>query len=45
MPLPQDDLDFMGGTDGNGVHGFWESAVRVELRADPTLLEVTDSGD
>ena len=44
-PLPQDYLDFMGGTDGNGFHGFWESAVRAELRADPTLLEVTDSGD
>jgi len=44
-PLPQDYLDFMGGTDGNGFHGFWESAVRAEMRADPTLLEVTGSRD
>ena len=25
--------------DGNGFLGFWEAMVRVELRADPTLLD------
>ncbi len=26
-------------SDGNGFIGFWEAAVRAELRADPTLLD------
>jgi len=37
-PLPKSFLDFMTNTDGNGFHGFWEAAVRKELREDPTLL-------
>jgi ribulose-5-phosphate 4-epimerase/fuculose-1-phosphate aldolase len=37
--LPQQFLDFMTNGDGNGFHGFWEAAVRQELRADPSLLE------
>jgi L-ribulose-5-phosphate 4-epimerase len=37
-PLPQRFLDFMAGTDGEGFIGFWEAAVRAELRADPGLL-------
>lgn len=36
--LPKSFLDFMTKTDGNGFHGFWEAAVRKELREDPTLL-------
>ena len=36
--LPQGFLDFMAGTDGEGFIGFWEAAVRAELRADPDLL-------
>ncbi len=32
-------LDFFRQGDGNGFIGFWEAAVRTELRADPTLLE------
>ncbi len=36
--LPKSFLDFMANTDGNGFHGFWEAAVRKELREDPTLL-------
>jgi ribulose-5-phosphate 4-epimerase/fuculose-1-phosphate aldolase len=37
--LPKSYLDFMTNTDGNGFHGFWETAVRQELRHDPTLLD------
>jgi ribulose-5-phosphate 4-epimerase/fuculose-1-phosphate aldolase len=37
-PLPQGVLDFMAATDGEGFIGFWEAAVRAELRADPGLL-------
>ena len=37
-PLPDSFLEFMGQTDGNGFHGFWEAAVRKELREDPSLL-------
>ena len=36
--LPQGFLEFMAGTDGEGFIGFWEAAVRAELRADPELL-------
>ncbi len=32
-------LDFFRGSDANGFIGFWEAAVRTELRADPTLLD------
>ena len=31
-------LEFFSRGDGNGFIGFWEAAVRAELRADPTLL-------
>ncbi|MFZ0666821.1 MAG: class II aldolase/adducin family protein [Acidimicrobiales bacterium] len=37
--LPQGFLDFMASTDGEGFVGFWEAAVRKELRRDPTLLD------
>jgi L-ribulose-5-phosphate 4-epimerase len=36
--LPKGFLDFMAGTDGEGFIGFWEAAVRAELRHDPDLL-------
>jgi ribulose-5-phosphate 4-epimerase/fuculose-1-phosphate aldolase len=32
-------LQRMERSDGNGFIGFWETAVREELRADPTLLD------
>ncbi len=38
-PLPKAFLDFMAATDGEGFIGFWEAAVRAELRADPHLLD------
>jgi len=38
-PLPTAFLDAMRASDGNRFIGFWESSVRAELRADPTLLE------
>jgi ribulose-5-phosphate 4-epimerase/fuculose-1-phosphate aldolase len=38
-PLPPAFLDFMAASDGEGFLGFWEAAVRAELRADPHLLE------
>ena len=44
-PLPSSYLDFMTATDGNGFHGFWETAVRQELRAEPTLLETSAEED
>jgi ribulose-5-phosphate 4-epimerase/fuculose-1-phosphate aldolase len=31
-------LEFMAKSDGEGFIGFWEAAVRAELRADPNLL-------
>ncbi|WP_007509552.1 class II aldolase/adducin family protein [Pseudofrankia saprophytica] len=37
--LPTGFLNHMKNSDGNGFIGFWESAVRAELRADPTLLD------
>lgn len=37
--LPAKFLERMRSSDGNGFIGFWETAVRAELRADPTLLE------
>ncbi|MDT3443418.1 class II aldolase/adducin family protein [Pseudofrankia sp. BMG5.37] len=37
--LPAGFLNHMKNSDGNGFIGFWESAVRAELRADPTLLD------
>lgn len=37
--LPKTFLDFMASTDGEGFIGFWEAAVRSELRADPELLD------
>ena len=36
--LPGAFLDRMEASDGEGFHGFFEAAVRAELRADPTLL-------
>jgi ribulose-5-phosphate 4-epimerase/fuculose-1-phosphate aldolase len=36
--LPRAFLEFMASTDGEGFLGFWEAAVRAELRADPDLL-------
>ncbi len=36
--LPDSLLSRVSQSDGNGFIGFWEAAVRVELRADPTLL-------
>jgi len=38
-PLPKAFLDFMAASDGEGFIGFWEAAVRAELRADPHLLD------
>jgi ribulose-5-phosphate 4-epimerase/fuculose-1-phosphate aldolase len=38
-PLPQWWLDRMKHSDGNGFVGFWEAAVRAELRDDTTLLD------
>jgi L-fuculose-phosphate aldolase len=29
----------MEASDGEGFIGFWEAAVRAELRADPRLLD------
>jgi L-ribulose-5-phosphate 4-epimerase len=37
--LPGGFLEFMATTDGEGFIGFWEAAVRLELRADPDLLD------
>jgi len=36
--LPKEFLAAMEASDGEGFIGFWEAAVRAELRADPTLL-------
>ncbi|HEY7947441.1 MAG TPA: class II aldolase/adducin family protein [Acidimicrobiales bacterium] len=38
-PLPTAFLDVMAHSDGEGFLGFWEAAVRAELRADPDLLD------
>ena len=38
-PLPSAFLDVMAASDGEGFIGFWEAAVRAELRADPALLD------
>ncbi|MBL7493503.1 class II aldolase/adducin family protein [Frankia sp. AgB1.9] len=37
--LPAGFLNHLKASDGDGFLGFWESAVRAELRADPTLLD------
>ncbi|MBL7497862.1 class II aldolase/adducin family protein [Frankia sp. CNm7] len=37
--LPAGFLNHMRNSDGDGFIGFWETAVRAELRADPTLLD------
>ena len=37
--LPDAFLERMARSDGEGFHGFFEAAVRAELRADPTLLD------
>jgi L-ribulose-5-phosphate 4-epimerase len=37
--LPAAFLDMMRQSDGEGFLGFWEAAVRAELRDDPDLLE------
>ncbi len=37
-PLPAAYLKAMAASDGEGFIGFWEAAVRAELRADPGLL-------
>jgi len=39
--LPQQFLDAMAASDGERFIGFWEAAVRAELRADPHLLDDT----
>jgi ribulose-5-phosphate 4-epimerase/fuculose-1-phosphate aldolase len=36
--LPEAFLEATAGHDGEGFIGFWEAAVRAELRADPDLL-------
>jgi ribulose-5-phosphate 4-epimerase/fuculose-1-phosphate aldolase len=36
--LPEEFLTFMRRSDGEGFVGFWEAAVRAELRDDPALL-------
>jgi ribulose-5-phosphate 4-epimerase/fuculose-1-phosphate aldolase len=36
--LPGAFLDLMAAGNGEGFIGFWEAAVRAELRADPALL-------
>ncbi|HEX7094679.1 MAG TPA: class II aldolase/adducin family protein [Acidimicrobiales bacterium] len=38
-PLPQWWIDRSKHSDGNGFLGFWEAAVRAELREDPSLLD------
>jgi ribulose-5-phosphate 4-epimerase/fuculose-1-phosphate aldolase len=38
-PLVGTIADLFASSDGNGFIGFWESMVRVELAADPTLLD------
>jgi ribulose-5-phosphate 4-epimerase/fuculose-1-phosphate aldolase len=38
-PLPKAFLDFMENSSGEGFLGFWEAAVRAELRSDPDLLD------
>jgi L-ribulose-5-phosphate 4-epimerase len=37
--LPEAFLELMSASQGEGFIGFWESAVRAELRADPSLLD------
>ncbi len=37
--LPAAVRDMFGRSDGNGFVGYWETAVRRELRADPALAE------
>jgi ribulose-5-phosphate 4-epimerase/fuculose-1-phosphate aldolase len=38
-PVPAWWMELMNKSDGNGFIGFWEAMVRMELRADPTLLD------
>lgn len=38
-PLPSSFVEAMARSDGEGFLGFWEAAVRAELRADPSLLD------
>ena len=38
-PLPEWWLDRSRKSDGNGFIGFWEAAVRQELRSEPSLLD------
>jgi ribulose-5-phosphate 4-epimerase/fuculose-1-phosphate aldolase len=42
--LPQSFLDVMAHSDGEGFLGFWEAAVRAELRDDPELLAEAPRG-
>lgn len=37
--LPREFLNNVAASDGEGFLGFWEAAVRAELRADPQLLD------
>jgi ribulose-5-phosphate 4-epimerase/fuculose-1-phosphate aldolase len=37
--VPQAFIDLVGSGDGEGFAGFWETAVRAELAAEPGLLE------
>ena len=37
--VPQSFIDLVAQSDGEGFIGFWEAAVRAELRADPDLLD------
>lgn len=39
QPVAGPFFEMMSKSDGNGFIGFWEAAVRAELRADPTLLD------
>ncbi len=41
--LPAAFVEAMQGSDGEGFIGFWEAAVRAELRAEPTLLQRSSS--
>jgi ribulose-5-phosphate 4-epimerase/fuculose-1-phosphate aldolase len=37
--LPREFLENIAASDAEGFLGFWEAAVRAELRADPQLLD------
>ena len=37
--VPQQFIDQVASSDGEGFIGFWEAAVRAEIAADPGLLD------